>query len=211
MTSSRTKVAPEIRLLKALGHPLRSRMLVALRVRDASPSELAEELGEPLTNVSYHMKILVENGAAELVNAEVGPSTVEHFYRATALPRIDDPDHWAQLSVESRRAIFDQTLGHIWDHVTKATSSGGFDDPGTHVSWAPFELDDEAYEQLSELLVETVDRALAIQTEANDRLANVPKAERNARRTGLAILHFDRPSLPAKAKAKGPGRKSKTA
>ena len=49
----------------ALGHPLRRRILREMldeRTR-TSPRELAAELGEPLSNVSYHVRVLAECGA----------------------------------------------------------------------------------------------------------------------------------------------------
>ena len=49
----------------------------------ASPSELAKELGEPLGNVAYHVKILEETGAIELVRTAPVRGALEHFYRAT--------------------------------------------------------------------------------------------------------------------------------
>ncbi|TMK71288.1 MAG: helix-turn-helix transcriptional regulator, partial [Actinobacteria bacterium] len=49
------------RLIKALGHPVRIRALEVLNARVASPSELAKELGEPLGNVAYHVKVLEAN------------------------------------------------------------------------------------------------------------------------------------------------------
>ena len=55
------------RLVKALAHPLRFRILTVLDERMASPSELAEELGAPLGNVSYHVRILASLGLIRLV------------------------------------------------------------------------------------------------------------------------------------------------
>ena len=40
------------RVVKAIGHPLRARLLAILNERVASPNELAKETGEPLGNVS---------------------------------------------------------------------------------------------------------------------------------------------------------------
>lgn len=74
------------RLMKALGHPLRVRALEVLNERVASPSELARELGEPLGNVAYHVKILEENEAIELVRTAPVRGALEHFYRAKVRP-----------------------------------------------------------------------------------------------------------------------------
>ena len=55
------------RLVKALAHPLRVRILGVLQDRVASPSDLAEELNAPLGNVSYHVRILAQLGLLKLV------------------------------------------------------------------------------------------------------------------------------------------------
>ena len=48
------------RVAKALSHPLRAHVLTILNERVASPNQMSEELGEPLGNVSYHVKALLE-------------------------------------------------------------------------------------------------------------------------------------------------------
>jgi DNA-binding transcriptional ArsR family regulator len=73
--------------LKALSHPLRQRILRALDEQTSSPSKLAEELGEPLGNISYHVKILAEYGTIELVETTPVRGALEHHYRATV--RVD--------------------------------------------------------------------------------------------------------------------------
>jgi DNA-binding transcriptional ArsR family regulator len=187
-----------VRLLKALGHPMRQRILVALRGRVSSPSEVAGELDEPVSNVSYHFKILAQNGAIELVKTEPRRGAIEHFYRTVATPRVDDPDHWAQLSLETRRALFDESLREIWEQAAAAAGNGGLDAADVHVSWAPLELDEEAFAELSDHLAATVDRALELHTESAARRGADPSAN-GARRTTLAIMHFDRADAPAKS------------
>jgi DNA-binding transcriptional ArsR family regulator len=51
---------------KAVAHPLRAAILTALADREASPTELAKEMGEPLPNVSYHVRALHKLGALAL-------------------------------------------------------------------------------------------------------------------------------------------------
>ena len=71
-------------LFNALGHPMRRQILrTALDTSDdISPSELAAKLQEDLSAVSYHVKVLSECDAIELVGTEqqVYGST-QHFYR----------------------------------------------------------------------------------------------------------------------------------
>jgi DNA-binding transcriptional ArsR family regulator len=191
MNAQQTHVGVEPRLIKALGHPLRQRILIALNTGVASPSELSKQMGEPLGNVSYHVKILAECEAIELVKTAPVRGAVEHFYRATVRPYFDD-NHWADLPESMRRALFDDSLQAIWSHVAEAAKDGGLDGLKDHISWTTLELDDEAYEELSEQLRITLERAIELQAETINRLAEHPAEEREVHRTELAIMHFHR-------------------
>src|ERR1700749_4823066 len=70
------------RLVKGLAHPLRIHILRVLESRVASPSEIAEEIGAPLGNVSYHVRFLARVGLIELTSTKPRRGAVEHYYRA---------------------------------------------------------------------------------------------------------------------------------
>jgi DNA-binding transcriptional ArsR family regulator len=73
---------------KAMAHPLRTTLLRELLVGGvASPNELSKRLGEPLTNVSYHVRMLLDLGVIELVETEPRRGALEHYYRAKV--RVD--------------------------------------------------------------------------------------------------------------------------
>lgn len=55
--------------------------------RAISPRELALELDEGLTHVSYHVHVLAECGAAKLVRTEKARGATRHFYRRTVEPQ----------------------------------------------------------------------------------------------------------------------------
>src|SRR3954467_11487736 len=74
------------RLAKALAHPLRVEILRRLGDRTASPSEIAAEIGAPLTNVSYHIRKLRTLGLIKLVRKTPKRGVIEHYY--SARPRI---------------------------------------------------------------------------------------------------------------------------
>ena len=75
-----------LRFVKALDHVLRQHILLATVAGEVSPSELAEALGEGLSQVSYHVKVLREDcdGIIEETRTEPRRGAVEHYYRATA-------------------------------------------------------------------------------------------------------------------------------
>lgn len=196
MNSTSTQAPPDAqvgvdpRLIKALGHPLRQQILLVLNTKVASPSELSKELGEPLGNVSYHVKILAECDAIELVRTAPVRGAVEHFYRATTRAYFDD-ENWANLPPSARRDLFDDTLRSIWDHLAEAGKQGGLDDPQNHISWTTLELDEEAYGDMAEQLHVTLERTLELQAESTNRLAKLIPEERKTRRTELAIMYFN--------------------
>lgn len=73
----------ETNLLRALRHPLRRRILRAMADGEPnSPRRLSTVLGQPLSNVSYHVRVLAECGAITPVKTEPARGSVEHFYRS---------------------------------------------------------------------------------------------------------------------------------
>ncbi len=173
-------------LIKAIAHPLRHRVLVVLNEGVASPKAVADRLGEPLGRVSHHVRVLAELGAIELVGTEPRRGAVEHFYRAVIRPWFDD-DAWSRLPLASRRAVFGQNLNRLMSDVAAAARGTGFDHGQAHVSWTVLDLDDDGMTAVAGLLVETLERALAIQCEARERLGGEP----GQLRTELGMVHFE--------------------
>jgi DNA-binding transcriptional ArsR family regulator len=74
----------ETDLLRALRHPLRRRILREMAGGDSvSPRGLSDRLRRPLSNVSYHVRVLAECRAITLVRTRPARGSVQHFYRST--------------------------------------------------------------------------------------------------------------------------------
>jgi DNA-binding transcriptional ArsR family regulator len=181
------------RVIKALGHPLRQRILQTVNGRVASPNEIASSLDEPLGNVSYHVKILLDCEAIELVRTSPVRGALEHFYSATMKPRLNS-DHWRLMPASTRRQLQDQNLQQIWERVIASAEADGLNDPDTSIAWVDLDLDDEAVEELNEALSELMDQALTLQEDTALRFAGLDDDERRARtrRMTLALKHFPR-------------------
>lgn len=83
-------------LLIALRHPLRRRILQAMADGEVvSPRELALALRQPLSNVSYHVRVLAECGAVTLVCTKPVRGSVQHFYRCA----VKEPWAWQVLGL----------------------------------------------------------------------------------------------------------------
>lgn len=71
-------------LLTALRHPLRREILQAMQDgQPISPRELATNLEQPLSNISYHVRVLVDCGVLKLVRTKQVRGSMQHFYQAT--------------------------------------------------------------------------------------------------------------------------------
>jgi DNA-binding transcriptional ArsR family regulator len=164
-----TASAVDSRLAKALAHPLRVQLLAALNQGVASPNELAKKLDEPLTNVSYHVRMLHDLGTIELVETEPRRGALEHYYRAVVRPFFADRE-WKRLPRNARGSISDAVLQLVWDDAAEAIKSGLFDErEDRHLSRTVLAVDEQGWEELNELLAETLDRAMQIQVESAGR------------------------------------------
>jgi DNA-binding transcriptional ArsR family regulator len=72
--------------LAGVGHPIRLKILEFMDGLGlcVSPAAMARELKEPLGNISYHVKILLEKGFIELAYTRPVRGATEHFYRKTS-------------------------------------------------------------------------------------------------------------------------------
>src|SRR6201989_2205284 len=118
----------EARIAKALAHPLRARILQRLGERVASPGDLALELGAPLGVVSYHVRMLRDYDCVELVRTEPRTGALQHFYRATARPTLDE-DQWKTLPSSLRKELSGETLAEIVEDIRASRQGGILDLP----------------------------------------------------------------------------------
>jgi DNA-binding transcriptional ArsR family regulator len=83
-------------LARLLSHPVRVKILAILHDREASASDLAPELGEGVSTVAYHFKLLAEAGALELRDTRQVRGAVERSYRIHPATRreLDGLTEW---------------------------------------------------------------------------------------------------------------------
>lgn len=186
------------RLVKALAHPLRQRILIHLNEQVASPSEIALLFGDPLPNVSYHVRILADLGAIELVRTTPRRGAIEHHYRATMRPFFSDED-WATLPLSTQRALFDGVIGEIWKDVSAAADGGGFDDDHMHLSRTTLELDQRGWRELAKLLAGTLEKAFLIQARSEQRAADGPQPGQSRQLVLMSFLNPDEDEPPPTA------------
>jgi DNA-binding transcriptional ArsR family regulator len=77
-------VVREPEQLRALGDDLRSKIVVLLRDRAYSTTELAERLGLPKSTVGHHVKVLEKAGLVRVVRTRQVRAMTERYYGRTA-------------------------------------------------------------------------------------------------------------------------------
>jgi hypothetical protein len=124
----------------------------------------------------------------ELVRTEPRRGALQHFYRATARPRLD-AEQWRALPAGLRRELADETITDVIADLGEAAAAGMLNDPEKTVTRTPLELDERGWRKLNRLLARTQEQALAIASESaarrtDERATGFP--------TELAVLHFKR-------------------
>ena len=193
-------------MAKALAHPLRVQLLTALNEGVASPNELAKRLNEPLTNVSYHVRMLHDLGCIELVETEPRRGALEHYYRAIVRPFFSDRD-WKKLPKNTRGSISDTVLELVWDDTAEAIKSGIFDErQNRHLSRSVLCMDEKGWEDMNDLLSEALDRAMQIQADSAGRVA---KGEGDTFSATMVMMSYPTPKSAKDSTAPSSGTRKK--
>jgi DNA-binding transcriptional ArsR family regulator len=157
------------RVIKALTHPLRVQILRALEERTASPSELADEIGAPLGNVSYHVRQLHALGLIKLVKKTPRRGAIEHHYKALVQPPISD-NAWADQPNVVRESVVGASLGQLGEAVNAAAAGGGFRRPEAQLVREEIALDEKGFKDIAKELGRSLERVAKIREDSAKRL-----------------------------------------
>ena len=193
------------RLVRAYAHPLRIQILGLLENRTASPSDIAVELGTPLSNTSYHVRQLESLGLVKLVKRTPRRGAIEHYYTARVRPTITD-EGWAKLPAIVKRAIAGGNVQRTINRVAAATEAGGFDREDSHHSHTAGRLDMEGWTALANELTRTLEVTDRVFAESEKRIEQNPDAE--VLETTIVLMQFESP--PTKSGARRRAAKAST-
>ncbi|HEX6456678.1 MAG TPA: winged helix-turn-helix domain-containing protein [Solirubrobacterales bacterium] len=157
-------------MVKGLNHPVRVKALTILSERTASPKEISEQLDIPLSNASYHVRVLDELGLIEVVEEERVRGSVAHFYRVVDQVLIDNPN-WKSLDPRVRSAISGHLLECLISDAASSLAAEVFDRrDDRHVSRTPLKLDEKGWRSVCRIQAQAVDSILKEQAAAIERL-----------------------------------------
>jgi DNA-binding transcriptional ArsR family regulator len=157
-------------LAKAFTHPLRGHVWVTLFERGViSPTEIADELGLDVSDVSYHFRELKRRNLIRLVRTVQRRGFDEHFYEPIAPAfHFDDAD-WMKLPPGIRSSFSGETLRQIIDGLTGALEAGSFDARDRHLSQSWLLVDEQGWKELMRSAQRALDRIQTIQERCAER------------------------------------------
>jgi hypothetical protein len=164
--------------------------------RTASPRQVAEEIGERLNNVTYHINQLRKLGCIELVRTERvhGGRVLEHFYRATQRLYFDD-EAWQTLTEKERLDLVSVSLRIISQDITTAMAAGTFfGQDNAHLCRTPMVVDPDGWREISDLLERTTKELFDIEARVAKRGNEGTPADIHAR---VQMLQFRAPKFAA--------------
>jgi DNA-binding transcriptional ArsR family regulator len=177
------------RFVKALGHPMRVRILALLQERTASPRELAQWLDATLGTVAYHVRALHDLGLLELVRTTQVRGAIAHHYRARERPRVSD-EAWAAASPLVKQAAVGATLQTTDDYARASADAGGFDRDEAHLTRRNLRLDANGWKQAAKACEQLLASLARIEDGSEKRLAKDPHAA-DAADAAVVMMLFD--------------------
>jgi DNA-binding transcriptional ArsR family regulator len=183
------------RVVKALAHPLRVQILVALEDRVASPNELSQQLRADLGSVSYHVRRLAHLGFLKQVRQVPRRGAVEHYYTAIAGPVITEAA-WANVPTIVKRAMVGATLENLGAQITLAAGAGGFDVSDAHLTRTAVSVDAQGWRELAVELDALTERVAEIQSRSAERVAD---SDGLANPATVVLMLFDSTATAAAA------------
>lgn len=197
------------RLRKALSHQVRVQILSVANQREISPSEFSEELGFPLSNISYHFRKLVEYDCIELTQEVPKRGSREHRYVGSRRGLISDGD-WGRLGQGTQAGVRIAGFQDLINRCTQAVEAETFDSrEDASFYWVPITLDELGWRKMQASIRRVIKEAEGFEVESAQRAA---AGEGKTFPATFGVLGFESPvhvSKPKRVKAKS--RKAKTA
>jgi DNA-binding transcriptional ArsR family regulator len=165
------KTETQIESLAAIvTHPLRRRIWYAMaEQRPISPRELADELGEPVNDVAYHVRRLRDLGVIELAGTRPVRGATQHFYRTVRRPYLTN-EEVAELDPEDATASAANILRiEFADAAASLEADKLIERPEHYLFRMPANLDEEGWQEFHQIFAEAGERLYEAEARSVER------------------------------------------
>jgi DNA-binding transcriptional ArsR family regulator len=168
--------------MRVLAHPCRVHALHILNQREASPKELAYEVGIGVQKMAYHVRELRKAGFVKLVRTEPRRGSTEHFFRGTKQAMFTE-EEWSEVPEPMRAAIVGMELRVTGQLLEGSMRSGAFERRASrHHSLQQARVDEAAWRACMDVLLNAMLQIDEICQDSEARLQDVGE-----RGIGLAV------------------------
>jgi hypothetical protein len=186
------------RLVHAIGHPVREHILAVLNERQASPTEIGDELELDVSAFYKHVQVLERLGCIECVDTRRVRGVHERIFRATATLSFDD-EAWQRVPATLRADVWADLLRRLCNDVTGALLDGRLGGGGPeHVSLTPALVDAKGRNEIFAILDDALSRVRAVQRESATRLR---EGGGQGAPVTVAMLGYEAEQAPSSASA----------
>lgn len=156
-------------LAAIVSHPLRRRIWDAIAEHPISPSELADELREPVNDVAYHTRKLRDLGVIEPAGTRPVRGATQHFYRAVRRPHLSN-EEVGDMAPDDRAADATHVLQLEFADSAASLEAGKLvERPEHYLFRLPVNLDEEGWQEFHAIFAEAADRLYEAEARCVDR------------------------------------------
>jgi DNA-binding transcriptional ArsR family regulator len=166
-----TPVDQRADLLATMNHPIRSHIMCTLVMFPRiSASQIAEKMGVPVKSVRRQLKTLVDAGLVGIEDREPVRGVTRFYYVHLRYPWLGREED-SVLSPHERRITDLRAGAMIFEDLKQAVEVSPYGSrPGRMVARVPGLVDQRAWEELSDLQHEALDRMVQITESGHARL-----------------------------------------
>jgi DNA-binding transcriptional ArsR family regulator len=172
MGNHRIKLQSEVTrsLSKAAADPIRVHAFSILSEREASSTEIADQLGlRDVSQVAYHVKVLREFGLIELTSTKKRRGATENFYRSVQRPLVSEAE-WKEFSPQERHNFTVLAVQLVSMDIARSLAAGTFDQRiDRHLTRTPFQVDPQGWRELVQIHLDAFYRSLEVQARSDQR------------------------------------------
>lgn len=154
----------------AVSHRTRVHILIVLNEGTYTAAQIAEIIGEPLNNVSNHIRELLDAGSIEVATVKPKGNLLQHYYRAVELPFYSEEEAEA-MTPEQRQVTAGLVVQSAAAEVMAALWGGKLADPRAFLAWDWFNVDQQGREDIEAEHHRWWARMQEIEAEATNRRA----------------------------------------
>ncbi len=194
------------RSISSLDHVLRQHIMLAAVAGEVSPSELSIALGEGLSQVSYHVQVLKDDGRIEETRTEPRRGAVEHYYRATEKTLVP-AKAWRSLKKGLRPVVGAGQASDLFNDLAEALKAGKLQGDQDQITRTPLVLDAEGKRNVAAIAQKATKAIESEQRAAAKRMAKANGNGGDIVGYTFALMAFEAAWEPADPHASAAGER----